>query len=265
MKRLTLVEERDTFVYEIDSYTIKDHVRATWKGYDMSITKSPPSRKQKSRSTGKRTAKGSRSLKLRIIIPLLVLLIAAGFLVFHFATREVRQIDNPKIAALAKLKLPNWVEKDLLPKDANSRRGELLEDLNGIVVHYVGNPGTSAKQNRNYFSNPDATVNAHFVIGLEGEIVQCLPLEEKSSASNDRNRDTISIEVCHPDETGVFNDQTYQSLLRLTAWLCEKEGLTADQVIRHYDVTGKACPIYFVEHPEAWEVFRTELSQDIKP
>ena len=42
-------------------------------------------------------------------------------------------------------------------------------------------------------------MSAHFLIGLEGEIIQCIPLNEKSSATNDRNRDTISIEVCHPD------------------------------------------------------------------
>ena len=29
-------------------------------------------------------------------------------------------------------------------------------------------------------------------------------------ASNDRNGDTISIECCHPDDTGAFNTVTYQ-------------------------------------------------------
>ena len=30
-------------------------------------------------------------------------------------------------------------------------------------------------------------------------------------------------------------------------------------MIRHYDVTGKNCPKYFVENPEAWE----QLKEDV--
>ena len=31
-------------------------------------------------------------------------------------------------------------------------------------------------------------------------------------------------------------------------------------VIRHYDVTEKRCPLYYVEHPEAWDAFRTDVA-----
>ena len=153
----------------------------------------------------------------------------------------------------AEERLPAWIRKDLIPVDGASRRGEKLEALNGIVVHYVGNPGTTARQNRSYYANPDSTVSSHFLIGLEGEVILCVPLDEKSSASNDRNRDTISIEVCHPDESGVFNEAAEESLVRLLDWLCRKFDLPAESIIRHYDVTGKICPKYYVEHPEAWE------------
>ena len=39
-----------------------------------------------------------------------------------------------------------------------------------------------------------------------------------------------------------------------------KFDLTADDVIRHYDVTGKNCPKYFVEHEDAWETFKENVS-----
>ena len=68
----------------------------------------------------------------------------------------------------------------------------------------MGNPGTTAQANRNYFAQPDTQVSAHFLVGLDGEVIQCIPLEEKSSATNERNRDTISIEVCHPDTWTQF-------------------------------------------------------------
>ena len=96
-------------------------------------------------------------------------------------------------------------------------------------------------------------------MGLQGEILQCVPLNEKSSATNDRNRDTISIEVCHPDESGVFNRESYDALVKLTAWLCDLCGFDSHNVIRHYDVTGKVCPKQFVEDENAWTQFLADV------
>jgi len=56
---------------------------------------------------------------------------------------------------------------------------------------------------------------------------------------------------------------TYQSMVQLTAWLCNRFGLTSQDVIRHYDVTGKICPKYFVEHEDAWEQFKADVQQQI--
>ncbi|MBQ8396742.1 MAG: N-acetylmuramoyl-L-alanine amidase [Clostridia bacterium] len=167
--------------------------------------------------------------------------------------------EPPAVTALRSLAVPDWIEVDLIKIDGASRRGTTLDDLGAIVVHYVGNPGTTAQNNRNYFNNPDSTVSAHFVVGLDGEIIQCIPLHEKSSASNHRNSDTISIEVCHPNETGVFTDAAYDALVRLTAWLCVACDLDADQIIRHYDVTGKSCPKWFVDDETAWAAFKTDV------
>jgi N-acetylmuramoyl-L-alanine amidase len=80
------------------------------------------------------------------------------------------------------------------------------------------------------------------------------------ATSKEKNSDTISIECCHPDETGKFNEDTYESLVRFTAYLCENLGLTEKDVIRHYDATGKDCPRYFVAHEDLWKQFL----QDVK-
>lgn len=73
-------------------------------------------------------------------------------------------------------------------------------------------------------------------------------MEEQAIATRGRNEDSIGIEVCHPDAEGEFNDITYQSVIKLTAELCKQYGLNENDVIRHYDVTGKICPRYYVEH-----------------
>lgn len=144
-----------------------------------------------------------------------------------------------------------------------SRPGTALEKVNGIVIHYTANPGATAIANRNYFENLKDThttkASSHFVVGLEGEIVQCIPTAEIAYASNDRNSDTISIECCYKNEDGSFEQATYDSVIKLTAWLCAKFGLTSEDVIRHYDVTGKLCPLYYVEHEDAWAQFKKDV------
>jgi len=157
------------------------------------------------------------------------------------------------------------MEVELLTVNPYSRPGIETGKINGIVVHYTANPGASAQANRDYFENLKDThvtkASSNFIIGLDGEIIQCVPTWEVAYASNNRNRDTVSIECCHPDESGVFTKDTYRSLVQLSAWLCLKFDLDERDVIRHYDVTGKSCPKYFVEDEKAWENFREDIAK----
>lgn len=157
---------------------------------------------------------------------------------------------------------------ELLDVNEYSRPGISLEQINGIVIHYTANPGSTAQNNRDYFEglkdSHETKVSSHFVVGIEGEIVQCIPSSEIAYASNSRNSDTLSIECCHTDETGEFTEATYTSLVRLTGWLCYRFNLTSEDVIRHYDVTGKICPKYYVDYPDAWEQFKADVGKQIK-
>ena len=156
------------------------------------------------------------------------------------------------------------IDVQLLDINEYSRPGIESDGITGIVIHYTANPGSTAQENRDYFEglkdSHETSASSNFVVGLEGEIIQCVPTWEVAYASNERNKDTISIECCHPDETGKFTEETYQSMVQLTAWFCRKYSLTADTVIRHYDVTGKNCPKYFVENEEAWANFKEDVA-----
>ena len=121
----------------------------------------------------------------------------------------------------------------------------------------------------NYFENlkdtHERSASSHYIVGLEGEILQCIPLDEIAYASNNRNNDTIAIECCHPDATGKFNSMTYESLVNLTAALCNTYNLDPNKdVIRHYDVTGKLCPLYFVENEDEWHYFLMQVNSKMK-
>lgn len=160
-----------------------------------------------------------------------------------------------------------YIDVQLLTPNEYSRPQLPLNEVNGIAIHYTANPGATAQNNRDYFENlavsHDTKVSSHFVVGLEGEVIQCIPTSEMSYATNSRNVDTISIECCHNDDTGVFETATYASVIKLAAWLCARFGLTKEQVIRHYDVTGKECPKYYVDHPQAWEQMKTDIADQI--
>lgn len=161
------------------------------------------------------------------------------------------------------LALPDWVEVRPLTVNPYSRPCVAMDSIQYIAIHYVGNAGTTADQNWSYFEGLKDThvtkASSHFIVGLEGEVISCIPLNEMSYCTNQRNVDTISIEVCHPDAGGQFTPATYQSVVQLTAWLCKTFGLTQDNVIRHYDVTGKICPKYYVEHEDAWVQLKADI------
>lgn len=156
------------------------------------------------------------------------------------------------------------IEKFLTP-NKYSRPQTKLTKITKIAIHYVGNAGSTAIANRNYFENLKNGINgvyasSHFIVGLDGEIIQCLPLNEIAYTTNQANSYSIGIETCHPLADGKFNDKTNQALIELCSDLCKRYNLNPlNDLIRHFDITGKKCPLYHVNNPSAW----TKLKQDV--
>lgn len=203
-----------------------------------------------------------------ILLAIILLIVIIVMLVRHIQVSRTGSTHSED-QILAEKYIEEWPDMDVQLLDVNeySRPQLALEKVNGIVIHYTANPGSTAQQNRDYFNglaqSGETYASSHFVIGLEGEIIQCIPCDEIAYASNERNEDTIAIECCIPDETGKFNGETYDSLVELTAWLIGRYDLGIDDVIRHYDVTGKICPKYFVDHEDAWKRFQEDVVEYI--
>lgn len=199
------------------------------------------------------------------------LALLAGAVLGALSLYVERQVERRDID-LSALRAPQWITQDFFEVNPYSRPGTKMTRINEIVIHYVANPGTTARQNWNYFNNlkdqkgeKATSASSHFLIGLDGEILQGIPLDEIAYAtSKEKNVDTVSIECCHPDETGKFTDDTYASLVKLTAWLLNELDLTEKDVIRHYDATGKDCPRYFVAHEDEWKAFLKDVKQELK-
>ena len=192
------------------------------------------------------------------------ILLVSGLLLYRSHNREPEQ-------HLSQIQAPDWYTQDFLTVNPYSRPGTKREHVRDIVIHYVANPGTSAKQNRNYFEglkdqsgSKTVSASSHYIIGSDGTILQCIPLDEVAYGNYPRNDDTVSIECCHPDSDGRFTDATIKSLIRLTGWLCRELSLNEKHIIRHYDVSGKNCPKYYVEHQDAWRTLKKKLAAGIQ-
>lgn len=153
---------------------------------------------------------------------------------------------------------------DLLPLSIG-RPGRFIREPLVLVIHYVGNPNTSAKANRNYWTG--SGTSAHFVIDMDGTIIRAVPESEQAahvgtfqptefcckilggevSKKGLQNQYCIGIELCHPTWTGGYTAATIHSLNGLL------EYLTKDKRIKwlatHKDITGKNCDFWFNENP----------------
>lgn len=241
----------------------------------------------RNRRSVRETKRRKRIIRRRIILIAaeLIFILLAIFLILHMLNKgetfteiespDVIQQDTEKEAILpqkeekvqgiskeAYNKHPQWEENFLTPNEY-SRPGDPLKEVTSIFVHYTANQNTSAAQNRSYFEQlkdtKERSASAHFIIGYDGEIIQCIPLDEIAYAVMTRNEDSISIECCYKSDNGQFTQETYDSLISLLAWLKETYNLETDDILRHYDCGGKKCPIYYTEHEDAWE----KLKQDV--
>lgn len=224
-------------------------------------------KKKKSRRSRKKTAK-RRGFPFAAVFMALVVGVLAGLGGGYY----VWGWERPYTVDLKAVEVPDWVKQEFIRKNIFSRPDVSRRKINNIVLHYVANPGSSAEGNRNYFDSladqdsqkGGTSTSSHFIVGLEGEVIQCIPINEIAYANAPRNEDTLSIEVCHPDDTGKYSDATYESVVRLTAWLCTQLKLKSSDVVRHYDINGKLCSKYYVEHEEEWKQLRKDIDAAMK-
>ena len=146
-----------------------------------------------------------------------------------------------------------------------SRPQTKIGTIKNIVVHWIGNAGSTAENNAKYFDNlkdgRGTYASSHYIIGNDGVVIRCVPENEVAYHASKANSYSIGIEVCHPDDTGKYTDLAYKSLIELLVDLCERYKLEPTQaIIRHYDVSGKECPKYYVKYVEEWK----KLKEDVR-
>lgn len=142
-----------------------------------------------------------------------------------------------------------------------------------IVIHYVGATG-GAEANCNYFQNFYRAASAHYFVGHQGEVWQCV--EDKDIAwhcgalkykhNECRNANSIGIEMCcRKSGNWYFEPKTIASTIDLVKELMARYNIPKENVIRHYDVTGKQCPEPYVRNIADWNSFKAQLVSTSKP
>jgi N-acetylmuramoyl-L-alanine amidase len=141
-----------------------------------------------------------------------------------------------------------------------------------VVIHYTANNGDTAQNNCKYFNSPNRKASAHYFVGRDGvfQSVQDIHTAWHCGGSSYkhkycRNANSIGIEMCSKiDGNGKYyiENSVIDNAIDLTKYLMDKYNIPSNNVIRHYDVTGKACPEPFVRDENIWKNFKLQLEGD---
>ena len=135
-----------------------------------------------------------------------------------------------------------------------------------IVIHYTANSGDTAQNNLDYFARTKTGTSAHYFVD-ENEVCQsvkdmdvawhCGRSDGQYKHPYCRNSNSIGIEMCN--SLNAVPEATRTRTAAFVRELMSRYGVPAQNVLRHYDVTGKRCPAPWVDDPEAWMDFKALL------
>lgn len=177
--------------------------------------------------------------------------------------------------------------KTYLANKKNYGALRLLSKIKYIVIHYTANDGDSDESNTKYFANNVVKASAHYFVD-DDSITQSVPdnyvawsvggnkYADCSKTGGGKyygkctNSNSISIELCDDVKNGVVypSAKTIENALELTEYLMKKHNIPKENVIRHFDVTGKYCPKYWMDDVkwknEFWNKLGTQTPSAFK-
>ncbi len=135
-----------------------------------------------------------------------------------------------------------------------------------IAWHYTGASGVKGINTINNWFNSinrgeqgKKYASSHFVCDLDGTIYTYVPMSRIAWTTNSANYYSIGIECATTGKDDHYTDEEYVSMVKLGAWLAQYYGLDPRKdFIRHYDVTKKICPRYFVNNSSKWKQFKLD-------
>lgn len=160
-----------------------------------------------------------------------------------------------------------------------------LKEVRAVVCHYTANANKGADANAHflYFNNgaPDKkgvprAASAHIFVD-DKRVLQIIPFSEIAFHVGDKNFNgrykplcyrlmtpfltanycTVGYEICI--NQGADFTETINTAADVAAWMLFIHGLSIKDHVRHFDLTGKKCPLFFLDE-EKWRLFNADVS-----
>ena len=155
---------------------------------------------------------------------------------------------------------------------ANYRAGR-TQPVRYIVMHYTANNGDTAKNNCDYYHRVGGLqASAHYFVDEHGamqSVRECDTAWHCGARAywhpECRNGNSIGIEMCsrkRADGSYYIKPETVANAATLAREIMQRYGIDTEHVLRHYDVTGKRCPMPWVDDPAQWTAFKEMLKQN---
>ncbi len=154
-----------------------------------------------------------------------------------------------------------------------------ISSLKYIVLHDSGKDGDSDESNAAYYKEHISKARAHYFVDDDSISISVpddyivwsvggVKYEDADQAGGGKwhgictNANSISIELCDTVKNGKcdFTEETVNNTVRLVKKLMERYRIPPENVIRHFDVTGKICPKPFVDSEKQWKVFKEKIT-----
>jgi N-acetylmuramoyl-L-alanine amidase CwlA len=197
-----------------------------------------------------------------------------GFIVYLVVVTFLMWLAAPYVNKLIKqaneyyprtMEAPEWVDVQYLAMDGLSRTGAEMPSPTTIVIHGAQS-GLGAQQLWKLYQGDTSAESVHFIVGTDGTILQCIPLEELSSAHGMGDAHVINIALCGDAGSREVPIHQEKALAKLCAWLVEDSFLQVSDVKRHSDVAknlAEPCPLLYASNDEQWRDFLAEVHWSI--
>ena len=142
-----------------------------------------------------------------------------------------------------------------------------------LVIHFTANDGDNATNNGKYFKNNVVKSSAHYFVD-DDTIVQSVEEDYVAYSVGGKklnsggvyhgvvtNYNSISIELCDTVKDGKYNvsSKTRANAIELAKDIVKRHNIDKSHVVRHYDITGKMCPKYYVDDINEWKAFVDDI------
>lgn len=171
-----------------------------------------------------------------------------------------------------------YILKKNIANKANYGGKRDIKCIRYIVIHFTANDGDHDESNANYFKKNIVKASAHYFVD-DDSVTQSVPDDyiaysvggaKYSNCSvtgggkyykKCTNTNSISIELCDTNRNGIIypTPKTIENAVLLTKELMKKYNIPVENVIRHFDVVGKACPSYWCGNAQKNKMFDTEF------